>query len=66
MEKTNLVNFGYDVETAILEQIGKCVLMSSNLYISIETQKRYLMQIIVLKQLLATAKEFTETIKNDI
>jgi len=66
MEKTNIINYGFEIEILIREQIGKCLLMASDIYLPLETQNRYRMQVIVLKQLLETTKEFTETIKNDI
>jgi len=66
MEKVIMKNYGLYIEAAINEALFKCQNRSTDLYSTEPERTKYRMQLIVLKQLLATTKEFTETIKNDI
>jgi len=66
MEKVIIKNYGLDIEAAIYEALMKCQNNATDFYSREPERTKYRMQLIVLKQLLATTKEFTETIKNDI
>ena len=66
MEKVIMKNYGLDVEASIYEAILKCQNRATDFHYKEVEKTKYRMQLIVLKQLLATTKEFTETIKNDI
>jgi hypothetical protein len=66
MENVIIKNYGLDIEAAILEALLKCHDNATDFYSTEHCKNKYKMQLIILKQLLATAKQFTETIKNDI
>jgi hypothetical protein len=66
MDKIIMRNYALDVEDAILGAILRCQNRATDFYRTEPEKIKYRMQLIVLKQLLATTKEFTETIKNDI
>lgn len=66
MDKIIMKNYGLDVEAAIIEAIFNCQNKAVHIHHTEPEKIKYRMQLIVLKQLLATTKEFTETIKNDI
>lgn len=66
MENVIIKNYGLDIEAAINEALLKCQNNATDLYSTEHCKKKYRMQFVILKQLLATAKQFTETIKNDI
>jgi len=66
MENVIMKNYGLEIEAAINEALLKCQNNATDLYSTEHCKIKYRKQLIVLKQLLATTKEFTKTIGNDI
>ena len=66
MEKTNIINYGYEIQIFIREQMGKCAMMSIDIYMPLETGERYKKQYQLLKELLQLAQDYSEEIKNEI
>lgn len=66
MEKTNMINYGYEIQIFIREQMGKCAMMSIDIYTPLETALRYKQQYQLLKDLLLLAQDYTQEIKNEI